>query len=119
MAHFAEIDKNNVVIRVLVTDNNDVNEDEGYSFLVNTFGGKWIKTSYNTIAGKHLNDGTPLHKNFAAIGYLWDGVGFYEPQPFPSWIFDSTTYTWKAPVDKPKNVFVAWSEEQLIWIEAN
>ncbi len=47
MAHWAEIDENNIVLRVLVTDNNDPNGDEGYKWLCDTFGGAWIQTSYN------------------------------------------------------------------------
>lgn len=62
MAHFAEINDNNIVVRVLVTDNNDPAGDEGYQFLVDTFGGTWIKTSYNN----------KIRKNFAAIGYFYD-----------------------------------------------
>lgn len=73
MAHFAELDENNVVIRVLVTDNNDPNGDEGYKFLVDTFGGNWIKTSYN---GK-------IRYNYAGIGYTYDPIddAFIPPMP--------------------------------------
>jgi hypothetical protein len=70
MAHWAEVDENNIVIRVLVTDNEL--EDEGYSWLTNTFGGKWIKTSYNTFAGEHKLGGVPFRYNFAAPGYSWN-----------------------------------------------
>ena len=59
MSHFAEIDKNNKVIRVLVGDNNDPAGDEGYQWLINNLGGTWIKTSYNS----------KIRGNFAAIGY--------------------------------------------------
>lgn len=62
MSHFAEIDKNNKVIQVLVGDNNDPNGDEGYQWLIENFGGTWVKTSYN---GK-------IRKNYAGIGYLYD-----------------------------------------------
>jgi len=62
MAHFAELDENNIVLRVLVTDNNDPNGDEGYSWLVENLGGRWIQTSYNgNIRGK-----------FAGIGDRYD-----------------------------------------------
>lgn len=59
MAHFAEVDENNVVLRVVVTDNNDPNGDEGYQWLLDNLGGNWIKTSYNAnIRGKfaRIND---------------------------------------------------------------
>ncbi len=64
MAHFAELDENNIVVRVLVTDNNDPNGDEGYQFLVDTFGGTWVKTSYN---------GT-IRYNYAGIGFTYDPI---------------------------------------------
>jgi len=83
MAHWAEIDDNNIVIRVLVTDNNDLNDDEGYQWLVDNLGGHWLKTSYNTLGGVHTTGGTPLRKNFAAIGYTYDERrdAFIPPQP--------------------------------------
>jgi len=62
MAHWAEIDETNTVLRVTVGDNNDPNGDEGYQWLVDNLGGRWIKTSYNaTIRGK-----------YAAIGDVYD-----------------------------------------------
>ena len=73
MSHFAEIDNNNLVIRVTVGDNNDPNGDEGYQWLIDNLGGTWIKTSYN---------GT-IRKNFAGIGYTYDAVrdAFISPKP--------------------------------------
>lgn len=62
MAHWAEIDETNTVLRVTVGDNNDPNGDEGYQWLVDNLGGRWIKTSYNAnIRGK-----------FAGIGDTYD-----------------------------------------------
>lgn len=73
MAHWAEVDENNVVVRVLVGDNNDPAGDEGYQWLIDNLGGTWIKTSYN---------GT-IRKNFAGIGYVYDTVldAFIPPKP--------------------------------------
>lgn len=73
MSHWAEIDENNIVLRVLVGDNNDPAGDEGYSWLIENLGGTWIKTSYN---GK-------IRYNFAAIGYLYDPIddAFIQPKP--------------------------------------
>jgi len=62
MAHWAEIDQNNVVLRVLVGDNNDLAGDEGYQWLINNLAGTWIKTSYNG----------NIRKNFAGIGFTYD-----------------------------------------------
>jgi hypothetical protein len=72
MAHWAEIDDNHIVTQVVVTDNNDPNGDEGYQWLVDNLGGRWIKTSYNTRAGVHAEGGVPLRKNFASVGYTYD-----------------------------------------------
>jgi len=74
MAHWAEVDENNFVVQVLVTDSNDPNGDEGYQWLLDNLGGRWIKTSYNTKKGVHLTGGIPLRKNFAGVGYTYDSV---------------------------------------------
>jgi hypothetical protein len=73
MAHFAELDATNKVVRVLVTDNNDPNGDEGYQWLLDNLGGTWIKTSYN---------GT-IRYNYAGIGYSYDpdADAFIAPSP--------------------------------------
>lgn len=64
MAHWAELDENNTVLRVTVGDNNDPAGDEGYQWLVDNLGGRWIKTSYNaSIRGK-----------YAAIGDIYDEI---------------------------------------------
>ena len=116
MAHFAEIDSNNIVTRVLVVD--DANAADGQNFLANTlgFGGTWIQTSYNTAGGIHKNGGTPLNKNYAGIGYSWDGTGFAAPQPFPSWTLDKETYFWTAPVTMPTDgKAYNWDEPTRSW----
>ena len=73
MAHWAEINETNVVIRVLVGDNNDPAGDEGYSWLLDNLGGTWIKTSYNG----------NIRYNYAGIGYLYDPIddAFIAPIP--------------------------------------
>lgn len=83
MAHWAEIDKNKIVIRVLVTDNNL--QDEGESF-VNSFGGTWIKTSYNG----------NIRKNFAGIGHTYDETldAFIAPKCHEEAILDETSCKW-------------------------
>jgi hypothetical protein len=81
MAHWAEIDENNVVIRVVVGDNNDPNGDEGYQWLVDNLGGTWIKTSYNG----------NIRKNFAGIGFIYDPERdvFITPEPTdPKFIYE-------------------------------
>lgn len=83
MAHWAEIDSHSIVLRVVVTDNNDSNGDEGYQWLIENLGGTWIKTSYNTFGGEHKLGGIPLRKNYAGIGFLYDPVrdAFIPPKP--------------------------------------
>ena len=118
MAHFAEINNKNIVLRVLITDNNDPAGDEGLSWLVNTYGGRWIQTSYNTSGGVHANGGTPLNKNYAGIGYSWDGTGFAAPQTYPSWTLDKETYLWTAPVAMPTDGKpYSWNEDSKSWDE--
>jgi hypothetical protein len=110
MAHFAEIDENNVVLRVLVTDNDDPNGDEGYQWLVDNLGGRWIKTSYNG----------NIRARFAGIGFTYDEAkdAFIAPQPFASWILNPDTTEWEAPVAKPEDgKFYRWDEDALAWVE--
>ncbi len=110
MAHWAELDENNIVIRVTVGDNNDPNGDEGYQWLIDNLGGRWIKTSYN---------GT-IRKNFAGVGFTYDELGdaFYAPQPYPSWKLDRRSFTWKSPVAMPTDgKLYKWVEETQTWDE--
>lgn len=109
MAHFAEIGSDNTVLRVIVADTKEWCE--------NNLGGTWVQTSYNTIGNQHP-EGRPLHKNYAGIGYHWDGVGFYAPQPFPSWSKNEDTYIWEAPVAYPTDgKFYIWNEADQKWDE--
>lgn len=120
MAHFAEIDENNIVVRVLVVDNSV--QHRGQDFLANELGlgGTWLKTSYNTNAGVHVNGGTPLRKNYAGIGMIYDPErdAFYAKQPYPSWILNEDTCWWEAPVAKPiDGKFYDWNEDTKEWVE--
>lgn len=111
MAHWAELDENNVVLRVLVGDNNDPNGDEGYQWLLDNLGGTWVKTSYNAT----------IRKNFAGIGYTYDEEldAFISPKPFESWVLDEDTARWEAPVAYPTDGdMYGWDEETLSWIPA-
>lgn len=112
MSHFAQIDENNRVVRVLVIEQDVV--DSGL------FGNpaSWIQTSYNTYGGVHSQGGTPLRKNYAGIGYVYDSIrdAFYLPQPFPSWTLDESTCIWNPPVPMPvdDNLY-SWDEDNLVW----
>jgi hypothetical protein len=112
MAHWAEVDSDNKVLRVLVTDNNDPNGDEGYQWLVDNLGGRWIKTSYNS----------NIRKNFAGIDYIYDETkdAFIAPQPYSSWILDEDSCRWQAPVPYPvDNNHYWWDEDTKQWIQSD
>lgn len=116
MPHFAKIE-NGLVTEVLVVD--DEHEDDGEAFL-NSIGleGKWLRTSYNTFEGAHLNGGTPFRKNFAGVGYSYDENrdAFIPPQPYPSWTLNEETCAWDPPVPRPEgHFFPVWDEETLSW----
>ena len=89
MSHWAELDQNNIVLRVTVGDNNDPNGDEGYQWLLDNLGGTWVKTSYN---GK-------IRKNFAGVGFIYDADrdAFIAPEPDNATGFDETTCQWIVP----------------------
>jgi hypothetical protein len=108
MSHWAEIDENSIVQRVLVGDNNDPNGDEGYQWLLDNLGGTWIKTSYNG----------NIRKNYAGIGYSYDATrdAFIAPKPFNSWVLNEDTCQWEAPVAYPTDgVMYQWDEETTDW----
>jgi hypothetical protein len=110
MAHFAEV-VDGVVQRVIVADTKEWCEAN--------LGGTWVQTSYNTHANQHP-EGRPLHKNYAGIGYTWDGTGFAAPQPFESWTLDAETYVWNAPTPMPveEGKRYTWDEPTLAWVES-
>ena len=120
MAHFAEINENNIVTRVLVVDN--ANEDNGQEFLAETLGlgGTWKKTSYNTQGGVHTLGGTPYRKNFAGVGYKFDAAkdAFIPPKPFASWTLNATSCLWEAPTPMPTDdKRYVWDEPTTSWKE--
>lgn len=107
MAHWAELDENNVVLRVTVGSNDD--PDEGYGWLMENLGGRWVQTSYND----------NFRKQFAAIGFTYDEQAdvFIAPQPFPSWSLDEN-HDWQPPVPMPDLVEGKgwrWNEDTLSW----
>jgi hypothetical protein len=122
MGHFAEIDENGVVLRVLVVDDAHDSDASGQAFLAETcgLGGVWKKTSYNTRLNEHTNGGTPLRGNFAGIGMVYDSEldAFYSPQLFPSWTLNHATFQWDPPVAMPADgKLYNWNEDSLSWIE--
>ena len=121
MANFAQIDGTNIVQQVLVIDQAEI--DTG------NWGdpATWVQTSYNTRGGVYYTPNTPnpdpdqskaFRKNFAGIGYTWDGVGFSPQKPYPSWVMNSFSYLWEAPVPYPTDgKLYQWDEATLSWTE--
>lgn len=115
MAHFAELDENNKVIRVIVVNNNDCldqngneNEQVGITFCKNLLGGNWKQTSYNA----------NFRKNYAGIDFYYDSTrdAFIPPKPFPSWSLNETTCSWDPPTPYPSdNNLYIWDENLLQW----
>ena len=117
MAYMAQLDNDNVVLRVLSVSDTDCpdpapqNEAQGAAFLESLgLGTNWKQTSFNST----------FRKNYAGIGYTYDAVrdAFIAPQPFPSWVLDEDTCQWQAPVPYPTDGGVyAWDEEEGDWVE--
>jgi hypothetical protein len=119
MAHFAKLDDANVVVDVIVVSNETLNnlpfpesEPVGVAFLTEWSGGytNWKQTSYNG----------NFRKNFAGIGYTYDAVldAFIAPKPYPSWLLNTETCQWQAPIPYPTDGKIySWNEETQQWVE--
>jgi hypothetical protein len=128
MAHYAEIDALQRVIRVLVVDNVDTQDKEGtevdsigMKYLNTAFGGTWLRTSYNTHGGVHSLDGTPFRKNYAGVGFTYDQArdAFIPPQTYPSWLLNEDTCQWDAPTPYPDDdKKYEWDEATTSWKES-
>jgi len=123
MAHFAELNNNNIVLRVIVVNNADIldengNESEqiGKDFCHNLLGGQWIQTSYNAT----------FRKNYAGIGFEYSEEydGFIPPKPeqYPSWIVNPDTCCWEPPIPYPIDPVPSedrrwrWNESTISWV---
>jgi hypothetical protein len=113
MAHFAKISENKEVLQVLTLNNSDMlnadnveDESVGQQYLEqhnNWPAHLWIQTSYNTSGNQHNLGGTPFRGNYAAIGYTWDEDNkiFWRKSPYASWVKNTTTASWDAPITSP------------------
>jgi hypothetical protein len=113
MTHFAKV-VDGKVTQVIVA------EPEFFETFVDSSPGEWIQTSYNTHGGVHANGGTPLRKNYAGVGYIYDRTrdAFIPPQPYLSWSLNEETCLWDCPVAYPNDgKRYTWNEETLSWIE--
>ena len=127
MASFAKLNLENIVITVVsvvnevIKDSNGVEQEQlGIDFLNQLYNtnDNWKQTSYNTVGGVHSNNGTPLRKNYAAIGYTYDEDrdAFIAPKPYNSWILNEQTCLWEAPVARPNDEGqYTWNESTLSW----
>ena len=113
MAHFAQLDTDNIVTQVIVVandeliDNGTESEAKGIAFCEALLGGKWVQTSYNG----------SIRKRFAGIGCRYDAASdvFIAPQPFPSWTLDAN-HDWQPPTPMPEGPHY-WNEATLSWAE--
>ena len=114
MSHFAKVE-NGVVTQVIVIEQDVLNTGHWGD------PASWIQTSYNTAGGVHSQGGTPLRKNFAGVGYIYDAGrdAFYAPQPYASWVLDENTCLWAAPTPMPvvEGKSFAWDEPTTSWVE--
>ena len=117
MAHFAQLDENNVVTQVIVVSNNELldangqeREELGVAFCQRLFGGNWKQTSYNH----------NMRVRYAGIGYSYNAEldAFVPPKPFPSWTLNTETAAWDAPTAMPADgKMYHWNEETTSWVE--
>jgi hypothetical protein len=117
MAHFAQLNDENLVTQVIVVANEDTadqdgveNEAIGIAFCTNLLGGRWVQTSYNA----------NIRKNYAGIGYKYDATldAFIPPQPFESWTLNEETAQWESPTPYPDDgKRYSWDEETTSWVE--
>jgi len=119
MAHFAQLNNENIVTNVIVVHNNELLdqdgneiEQKGIDFCKSLFGQdtKWIQTSYNS----------NFRKNYAGIGYTYDAVrdAFIPQKQYASWILNEQTCTWEAPIPYPTDGSIYnWDEPTLSWVK--
>jgi len=116
MAHFAELDNESNVLRVLAVANAAIegglsDEQAGKELLESLYGhSRWVQTSYNARFRKH----------FACAGMKYDATrnAFIRPQPYPSWQLDESTCEWVAPVPVPQTGLHRWNESEQLWVAA-
>jgi len=115
MAHFAEINASNEVLRVVVVandelldENGDEQESLGATFCNTLFGGTWKQTSYNN----------NIRKNYAGVGFTYDSTrdAFIPPKPYASWTLNETTCLWEPPAPRPTDDgMYVWNESTTSW----
>ena len=112
MSHFAKVE-NGKVVQVIVAEQDFI--DSG------VVGHGWVQTSYNTRGGVHILGGTPLRKNFAAVGMTYDAEkdAFIPKKDFESWVLNEETCLWEPPVPYPQDGSIyMWDENTQQWVLA-
>jgi len=106
MSHFAKV-VDGKVTEVIVAEQD----------FINNLDGTWLQTSYNTHGNQHP-EGRPLRGNYAGIGYNYDATNdvFYAPQQYPSWILNTSNWTWEPPTPRPTDgKQYKWNESITNW----
>ena len=126
MAHYAFINSDNIVVEVITGKDESETAPEGFDnweayYETKREGLTCKRTSYNTIANVHSNNGTAFRGNYAGIGFIYDATNdvFYNQQPYQSWILNESTWLWEAPISRPdlseeqinNGLFYMWNEE--------
>lgn len=109
MAHFAELDNNNIVLRVLVVPDEQEHRGHDYLSIDCNLGGTWIQTSFNN----------KIRGTFAGIGMTYDAAldRFLPKKPYPSWVYDEN-FICVAPIMEPDDdKEYNWDEENQTWVE--
>ena len=121
MAHFVQLDENNIVTQVIVVnnevildENNQEQESIGIEFCKSLYGinTNWKQTSYNG----------SFRGNYAGVGSIYDPLydAFYVPQPYNSWVLNTGSFKWEAPIEYPiDGNFYIWDENTISWITAS
>lgn len=121
MAHFAQLNEDNIVIQVIVVGNDDIKDSEGneselkgVAFCKSLLGPDtiWKQTSYNA----------NIRKNYAGIGFTYDEArdAFIPPKPYSSWVLNETTCRWEPPIPYPiDGKRYEWNEESTSWVEVS
>ncbi len=138
MAHFAQLDENNIVTNVNVLNDYDLIDKRASWDFLGIFTGnrtpeevgdalcrwhhkndnrRWVLTCRDTRLGKHRKGGVPFRKNYAGIGMIYDEErdAFYVPQPYKSWIFNEDTANWEPPIPRPQTGIYWWNEDKIKW----
>ena len=123
MAHYALLNENNIVIQVITGVDENVIQTDLDGTQVGGSSEAWeefyaTRPWLNATSCKRTSYNGTIRKNYAGIGYTFDGVGFAAPQPFPSWTLNQQSYLWEPPTPRPEGMW-RWDEDSLSWTELN